>query len=86
MKRKLLISIFITFSILLFSQTPNWQWAVQADGSLLNQCSAISIDDNGIYISGDFMETTYFGFKDIGFGIFEGVSFSFALKKLGFTS
>ena len=57
--------MFITFSLILTAQAPEWQWAVQADGSLLNQCSAISIDDNGIYISGDFMETTYFGSNTI---------------------
>ena len=62
MKKKLLTLLFFIFSLLLFAQTPNWQWAVQAGGSDPDHGYAIVIDENeNSYITGYFNGTATFG-------------------------
>ena len=62
MKRKLIILFFFTFSLLLFGQTPDWQWAIPAVGIDDDEGRAITIDENGnTYVTGYFQSTVTFG-------------------------
>ncbi|MCK4979291.1 MAG: SBBP repeat-containing protein, partial [Candidatus Delongbacteria bacterium] len=58
-KRIILILLFISISLLLFAQAPDWQWVTQAGGNL---SYAIAIDDNEYsYVTGFFFGNAIFG-------------------------
>jgi hypothetical protein len=61
-KKELLILFIIGFSLLIFAQVPEWQWAVQAGGNSSDEGYAIGIDEEGSsYIAGNFRSTASFG-------------------------
>ena len=62
MKGKLLILLFITFSLFLFAQAPDWQWATKAGGIMHDNVNKITIDNAGSsYITGHFQDIATFG-------------------------
>jgi len=62
MKKKLITLLFLSFSILLFAQAPDWQWVAQAGGSSGNYGYCIATDDNGnSYVTGSSIGTATFG-------------------------
>jgi hypothetical protein len=68
MKKLLLLSVLFTFSFsfLTFNclaQTPNWQWAKGAGGSLYDEAMSVTMD-----VSGNIIYTGYFNSDTITFG------------------
>ena len=62
MKKSIIGLLCILFTITLFAQTPEWQWASQAGGSNWDSGNGITIDDNGnSYVTGFFQGTATFG-------------------------
>ncbi|MDP8202336.1 MAG: hypothetical protein P9M11_09410 [Candidatus Tenebribacter burtonii] len=62
MKRTFLILIFFTYSVVLLSQAPDWQWATRAGGIYEDNGNAIAIDCYGnSYSTGLFKSTADFG-------------------------
>jgi len=61
MKRVSIICIILISVLFLFSQTPEWQWAIQPIGSVINESRGIAIDDSLLYLTGDITDTVSFG-------------------------
>ncbi|MCK4653794.1 MAG: SBBP repeat-containing protein [Candidatus Cloacimonetes bacterium] len=64
MKKELILTftLLLMINTVLMAQTPEWQWATQAGGSIDDFGRAIAIDDNGnCYVSGYFNDTVTFG-------------------------
>jgi hypothetical protein len=62
MNRLILTFVLIILSVLVFAQTPDWQWAVQSFWSNIATANAIDVDYRGCQvIGGIFQGTAYFG-------------------------